>query len=738
MPESETGLRVLVLCDDEPGHAATVYDYLDAMQRRSRHEVVRFNPRRHDSRLLRFDSFDAVVVHWSLTLTLAGYVPRHIRAALRAYDGPKIQFIQDEYRWVDDMTAAMRDVGIGVVFSAIPSPAREQVYAERLPGVELRTTLTGFVPEKLLQRTVLPTARRPVDLAYRGRSVPYELGALGHEKVAIAERMLAAARKAGLRHDIAWDEDSRIYGDAWIDFVASTRATLGTESGASIVDFDRTCERAVAAYLRRHPEAGFDEVAREVLAPWEGNIVINVVSPRIFEAAALRTALVLHPGTYSGAVEADRHFIPLAKDFSNSDEVCERLRDVTHLQELAERTYEEVARAPQWQFGAMVDELDEVIEQRAGHPRARSLTRYRGAQLERRARTAFRLPSQPLTTRRSPGSSVPSALATDAVRSAFVARAALKSPQQGRLARSALRACLAGRIPPRAAIEDLFAVSLLADAAAGRLAGYPFELGLELNGASAELITRAPATAPRAASAPRLDAPEITWRHLGARVYAPLVLGLTLEATVGEQRAAAHDLSRLLAAVPHDELQAVLDEAFAREPGEPIPVRTLLAARANATKAVSAARTLATHAPLRALWAAWRRLPSGERPGVGDLLDDVVKLMALREARRSGLAIHVEEADGRLLLRSAAEAPRAADMIVRDGPWLDVRWDHSAVGLVAPLPGGEGREAVIGAHGRYRFGALSRLSQDAPAEVAGALRWAVSRGAGAGSAATIG
>jgi hypothetical protein len=718
-------LRVLVLCDDGPGHAATVYDYLDAMQDRSRHEFVRFNPRRHDNRLLRFDTFDAVVVHWSLVLTLDVYVPPRIRAALRAYDGPKIQFIQDEYRWVDEMTAAMRDVGIDVVFSAIPSPAREQVYAERLPDVELHTTLTGFVPEALLRRPVAPIARRSTDIAYRGRPVPYSLGALGREKVAIAQNMQAAAEKAGLRHDIAWDEDSRIYGDRWIDFVASARATLGTESGASIVDFDRECELSVKAYLRERPGAPFEEVARDVLAPWEGNIVINVVSPRIFEAAALRTALVLHPGIYSGAVIADRHFIPLAKDFSNSDEVCERLRDARYLQDMADRTYEEVAMAPRWHFDAMVSELDEVIERLAGPPRDHGSTRFRAARLEHRARSLLALPQPPLTTRRGLRTKPARALATDAARTVFVTRGALASPAQRRLVRAAARACLKGHIRPRTALEDLLAVSLLADAASGRLAGYLFDIEFEPEGGPPQLITRAPASAGRADSAPRIGADDVHWRNAGARIFAPLLPGVTVEITVGEQYAASHDLSGLLAAVPRDAVQDVLDEAFARELGVPVTVRSLQDAGTNAAKAIAALRTLATHRVLLALAQSWHRMPADTRPGVDLLLDDVVKLTALREARAHGLGVAVEKQGDLLLLRSKATAKENADAQLPPDPWGEVRWDHSAVGAEIPMPGRSGHTAVIGTDGRYRFGALSRLSAEAPRAVADALRWAL-------------
>src|SRR5205085_839423 len=82
----------------------------------------------------------------------------------------------------------------------------------------------------------------------------------------------------------------------------SSRATLGTESGASIVDFDGMVQRRVEDYLVRKPEASYDEVEQAILAPHEANARIATASPRLFEAAALRTALVLFPGGYSVVV----------------------------------------------------------------------------------------------------------------------------------------------------------------------------------------------------------------------------------------------------------------------------------------------------------------------------------------------------------------------------------------------------------------------------------------------------
>ena len=241
-------LSVLLLGDDDRAHAGNLLEHLDALRSFSRNRVRLFNPRGVPaSRFLDLNEFDVVVVHYSLVLTSPNYVAPWLIERIREFEGLKVQFLQDEYRWVDAVTEMMRHVGIDVLFSIVPPREIEAVYGGRLPSVEIVPTLAGFVPDALARRSrpPVPIGRRPVDVGYRGRVLPYWLGALSQEKMAIARGFLAHARPYGLRCDIAWSEQDRLYGERWIRFLESCRTTLGTESGASITDFDGSIERAV-------------------------------------------------------------------------------------------------------------------------------------------------------------------------------------------------------------------------------------------------------------------------------------------------------------------------------------------------------------------------------------------------------------------------------------------------------------------------------------------------------------
>lgn len=341
--------------------------HIEALATLSEHDVYRFNPvERPDAcRLLDLSEFDAVLIHYTISLVSARYLPPPLPERLARFEGLKVQFIQDEYRAVDAVTAAMRDLGIDVLFTCVPEPAAGQMYDSRLPGVTRLFTLPGYVPDELVGREVAPSAQRPVDVGYRGRNVPVWLGRLGREKTEIACAFLEHVAGRGLHCDISSREDDRIYGEDWNRFLASCRTTLGTESGASIVDFDGSLEALAKDYLPRRPHATAEEIERDLTGPYEGKVVINTASPRLFEAAALRTAMILFRGSYGGVVEPERHYIALEKDFSNIGEVVERVRDTAYLDELADRAYKDLVASGRYSLRALVAELDALVAERA-------------------------------------------------------------------------------------------------------------------------------------------------------------------------------------------------------------------------------------------------------------------------------------------------------------------------------------------------------------------------------------
>ena len=368
-------LDILLLCDDREDIAATVREHINSLVGFSSHRIRKVSILGDLPPRLDLNHFDAIVVHYSLILSHESYVSQATRTALSKFRGLKAVFVQDEYRFVDATMSAMREVGIDILFTCVPEAEIEKVYAsDRLPGVTKVNVLTGYVPEALLHRPVQPYSERPIDVGYRARKVPAWLGELGREKYEIGRIFFEDAAHDGLALDISFREEDRLYGHDWIDFVGRCRAMLGVESGASVFDFAGDIQRKVENHQRRNPGVGYETLKELYFSDVDGKIALNQISPRCFEAAALRTLLVLYEGEYSGRMQPWRHYVPLKKDHSNHAEVVAVLKDPVRASAIVDAAYRDVACNPENSFRAFVTQFDETVaatfrpEQKASLP----------------------------------------------------------------------------------------------------------------------------------------------------------------------------------------------------------------------------------------------------------------------------------------------------------------------------------------------------------------------------------
>lgn len=287
-------------------------------------------------------AYRAVVVHYSARL-VTGVVTEPMIAHLASWGGKKILFVQDEYDLTETLRRRIALIGFDIVYTCVPKGRINRVYPPaRFPQTRFVSTMTGFAPEPAPDASLTPIDARPIWVGYRGRALPYWYGDLGQEKRLIAVQMRDACRAAGIPHDIEWTEDKRIYGPAWPAFLGSCRATLGTESGSNVFDDEGNIRAAFERYAREHPEAEYLTARAAVLGERVEETLMNQVSPRIFEAIAAGTALVLYEGSYSEVVRADRHFIVLRKDGRNIADVLRQLGDTRLLSDMAARAWDDV------------------------------------------------------------------------------------------------------------------------------------------------------------------------------------------------------------------------------------------------------------------------------------------------------------------------------------------------------------------------------------------------------------
>jgi hypothetical protein len=352
-------IKILLFCDrpHESDSAATIIDHIDSFKKYSRHEIILWSslnglPDERD-----FSRFDCIVIHYSISLLYDRYVTRETLEKIKSFKGLKILFVQDEYRRVNFACNQINYAQIDMVYTCAPESVSKKMYASLNENIIIHTTLTGYVPEAFHNVKTRQISKRAIDVGYRARKCPFFLGSKGIEKYLIGKYFSKKTKVLDLICDISSDEKDRLYGRDWTNFVSNCKTTLGTESGSSIVDFTGDIEYKLNFYQAFNPFTNFNDVPQKFLKS-DGKLEIQVISPRCFEAAALGTVLVLYPGDYSGILIRDRHYIGLEKDFSNINEVVERIKDLDGLQNMANFTKKSLVESGDFSYEKFISSFD--------------------------------------------------------------------------------------------------------------------------------------------------------------------------------------------------------------------------------------------------------------------------------------------------------------------------------------------------------------------------------------------
>lgn len=324
---------------------------------------------------VQLDDYDGLLIHSTVSYQPENlrYLDHSLRTRFRDYRGVKMMMKQDEqnrYQVLTDYLAANR---FDALLTCLPARHWRDIYpASLLPDLCFVQTMTGYVTDQMreLGRTATQE-ERDIDIGYRGSRQQLHYGMLCWEKQAIGDFFQDVGRHRGLRTDISSRAEDRLTGDAWFTFLLRCRATLGVESGASIFDPDGGIAEACADYQRRHPDADFSEIHRAVLAPHEGRVHYNQVSPRHFEAAACRTLQILYEGGYSGILLPWRHYVPLRRDHANLDEVLAVLSDQDRVHEITDCAFDEIILNPAYHYRHYArlvdDEFTKLIARKRSH-----------------------------------------------------------------------------------------------------------------------------------------------------------------------------------------------------------------------------------------------------------------------------------------------------------------------------------------------------------------------------------
>jgi hypothetical protein len=343
-------------------NAATILDHVGAFETYSRFPIRTLNTDWPFPAGLANLDFELVIVHYSVVG--GGFYPLtedHLRW-LKTSRAHKVLLVQDEHRYCGHRFWFCDEVGFDTLYTCLEPSEFEKVYGSHTRVRSLRTNLPGYVSEQMVadgERLSLPDEERPIDVGYRGRPLPPYSGRGGLEKYEIGRQFAERAANSGLVLDIGLEESDRLYGKDWPRFLSRCKGVLGVESGVSVFDLD---DRVIDQYERLVAQGR--TVSIEDLteaAELEDKLYYRTISPRHFEAAAMRVCQILYEGRYSGILQPMVHYIPLRKDFSNLDEVLTLFRDPQVRHELTQNAHRDLIASGRYSYERFIERFDEDL-----------------------------------------------------------------------------------------------------------------------------------------------------------------------------------------------------------------------------------------------------------------------------------------------------------------------------------------------------------------------------------------
>ncbi len=276
--------------------------------------------------------FDAAFVMHSVFSNVQ-YMPRRLSDLLVRSRIPVVYFVGNEYKLMPEKMAFAEHLETRLLVTQIAVPDVHRLYADRL-GCR-----TLFLPNAVADPIAFPPGpplpMRKINVGYRAYdSIKY----LGHDdRRAIADIVGPAAAAQGLVCDISLDPAKRFAAAEWVRFLHECRTQLGVESGTDYFELDDCSRLKGNALEAENPEIDLDTYHRLVFGSYKDRVSGRTITSRHLECATTRTPMVMFAGAYCGVFEADKHYISVARDGSNIDEVLSRIADVGHCAEIAAR-----------------------------------------------------------------------------------------------------------------------------------------------------------------------------------------------------------------------------------------------------------------------------------------------------------------------------------------------------------------------------------------------------------------
>lgn len=332
------------------------------------HKIIYYNAFNGVPSWLGRIKFDAVILHTTflcLRWSHIFYTWKWNLRWIRYLDCLKIAIPQDEYDHSEILDEWLYEWRVSVIFTNFDASHRKHLYPLMHKRAKFYECFTGYIDNVVArhyQTKIVPSEMRPYDIVYRASHLPFWFGSHGQLKHQIADIIAERAKAHGLRCDISTRQEDTIIGGRWLEFIGSGRVIIGCESGSSVLDRRGEIKAKIQSMLIKKPDLSFEEVSNCLPSNWD-DYRFFAISPRHFEAIITKTCQILVEGNYDGVLKPDKHYIPLKRDFSNIDEVLEKIKNSQYVQNIVERAYEDIYLSGRYTHQRFAEMIETAIDQ---------------------------------------------------------------------------------------------------------------------------------------------------------------------------------------------------------------------------------------------------------------------------------------------------------------------------------------------------------------------------------------
>jgi hypothetical protein len=283
---------------------------------------------------------------------------------LRRSPAVKVVFPQDDASHGALLDYWFHWMGVDVVFTVRPEK-KDLIYPLTTRRAAFVSTVSGFIDDASADRLAAmgkPFAERRFTFGQRVTMYPAWGGRFARRKGLAAAAIKQECDRRGIASNISTDPKDVLLGDDWFRFLGDCRFVVGAESGHGLWDPYGAIQDAVNDYVKRYPEASFEEIEDACFYGLDDVEVFPGFAPRILEAALVGCGQVLIEGHYRGFVEPHKHYIPLREDFSNLDEVFSAIENTERVRSMIAATQRDLVASPKTRFSGLVADVMDFVD----------------------------------------------------------------------------------------------------------------------------------------------------------------------------------------------------------------------------------------------------------------------------------------------------------------------------------------------------------------------------------------